>query len=314
MNIKLPRQTYVLGPKLYTLGASDYYPTQYVNEDTESKTPKKEMTVFDRLLEDDPLGALPGVVKIARDPNDNDLLTNEQDVLRGLCTQIEGHLKNAWVGNCIPEIVETGTHDKRTVTVFRVRPQHVSFERLLQLFPKGLDYLDVVWMWKRFLATLWFVHRQGIVHGGCLPPHLLVHPTEHGPQLIEWSYATRSRERLKAMVSEYQVFYPPEVLRRQEVGVSLDLFMLAKCVVVLLGGDPNTNKMPDSVPKPFQALVLDCLHEDRWKRTEDAGTLHEQVDSVMVNLVGKHKYRPLRLPTTLTPKSNPNVIRSTHYV
>lgn len=293
MDLNLGSQTYTLGPKLFSLGGADFFPTTY----TPTSTPAASSgTVFDRLLADDPWSTLAGIVKVATDPEFNDLLQNEQAKLLALSQRIGGTPHYAWVNQCIPEVIDHGTHRSKAVTVFRAYPEFVSFERLLQIFPKGLDYQDVVWMWKRFLATLWFTHQQGVVHGAVLPPNIFVHPTEHGPKLTEWGYAMNFRTPLGAIIGEYKDFYPPEVFRRRDLEPSVDLYMLAKCVLSLLGGNVTTNELPDTVPAPFAKCVLDCLHEDPSRRPAKAGDLHEEVDTVLKQLIGKPRYRPLVLP------------------
>ena len=63
--------------------------------------------------------------------------------------------------------------------------------RLDLLRPDGgvLDPRHLVWIGKRILELLHFVHLSGWVHGGLHPAHALLHPRDHGVWLVGWSGA-----------------------------------------------------------------------------------------------------------------------------
>ena len=94
------------------------------------------------------------------------------------------------------------------------------------------------------------------------------------------------------------MYYAPEIPRRKKpVTPQTDLYMLGKCMVVLLGGDVGTGRMPDSIPKPVRTFISSLLIENQSKRPDDAGKLHEEFDALLESVVGKPKYRPLEMPT-----------------
>lgn len=55
----------------------------------------------------------------------------------------------------------------------------------------SLDPRHLVWLWRRVLESLGFLHGAGWTHGDVIPAHLLVHPANHGVMLIGWSQARR---------------------------------------------------------------------------------------------------------------------------
>lgn len=58
--------------------------------------------------------------------------------------------------------------------------------------PQGLnDERHAVWIWRRLLEVLGYVHGAGWTHGDVSPEHALVHPGDHGVLLIGWSRATQ---------------------------------------------------------------------------------------------------------------------------
>ena len=62
---------------------------------------------------------------------------------------------------------------------------------LRRLLPGGLDPRHVVWIWRRALEVLGFVHASGYVHGNVRAEHLLLDAADHGAMLVGWSSARR---------------------------------------------------------------------------------------------------------------------------
>jgi len=160
-------------------------------------------------------------------------------------------------------------------------------------------------MFKRTLAGIGFAHENKFVHGAILPPHLMFHPTDHGAKIIDWSYSIRMTSskggRLKAMVAGYEDFYAPEIPDRRDTNQTADLYMVAKCMMATLGADLKTNAMPDSVPKPLQDFLRRFIDPQPGMRVSDAWALHDVLDGILLDLVGKPKYRPLKMPSHTAP-------------
>ena len=115
----------------------------------------------------------------------------------------------------------------------------------------------MAWMWRRLLIALGFAHTCGMIHGAVLPSHVLIQPEQHGLVLIDWSYAVSNPatgDYIPAIVTEYQAWYPAEVLAKEPPSPSTDLYMGAMCMIYLLGGDPVTGAMPESTPKRIQSF------------------------------------------------------------
>lgn len=214
--------------------------------------------------------------------------------------------------------------------------EYVSMADVIRAYPQGIDYRDMAWMFKRALVVLGWVHQKNIVHGNITPPHILVHPIGHGGKIIDWSYAVLLKEdpkapkpvkkaaerptawarlmdeddethiileeepagpgHIKAITPEYGLYYPPEVTAKRIPSPATDLYMLAKCIVALLGGHPLTNQMPTEVPRQVRELLEECLVEDPACRHGDAWDLHDRFDAILTRLVGKPVYRPFAMP------------------
>ena len=127
------------------------------------------------------------VLKIGRDRKDNDLLENEARILNYLYPSTQ---KDEKFYRYLPRLLDTARlPDKRHVSIFPLMEGYVSCQDILAAYPQGIDFRDMVWMYKRLLSGIGFAHEMGVVHGAILPPHVLVHPTGHGAKIIDWSYA-----------------------------------------------------------------------------------------------------------------------------
>lgn len=180
----------------------------------------------------------------------------------------------------------------RPALVMRAQSGFVhTFEHVRAAYPAGVDGAHAVWMWRRILELLSFVHRSGWAHGALLPQHLLVHARDHGVAPVGWSCATRLSPSapLPARSAAHRVFYPPGA----RADVRTDLAMSARCIAFALGGDPTSGAVPGTVPPPLSALVRDVASRDV---PDDAWALHEALAAVARQVYGPPRYVPFHLP------------------
>lgn len=67
-----------------------------------------------------------------------------------------------------------------------------ALEDVRRAYPNGVDPRASVWIWKRLLELLGWVHRAGYTHGAVIPHHLILHAKDHGVVLAGWSSVVRS--------------------------------------------------------------------------------------------------------------------------
>lgn len=278
--IKAGKRTYIVTELLATGDLADVYACSY----TESG--KEQHVVF----------------KVAQAAADNDLLENENKVLSAMYAKDQPEEKfYRYLPKPLDSFMLRGSGSPRRVNVLQRAEGYVTLAEILKAYPKGLDFRDVVWMFKRMLAGIGYAHiHKHVVHGGIVPTNVMVHPTGHGAKILDWCYAVPEWEkgtgRVRALSKPYRDFYAPEILKKLPPSPQTDLYMIAKCAVALLGGDVVTNQVPATVPKPIQAFLGSCLLPAQHRRPDDAWKLHEDFDELLQRLVGKPKYRPLVMP------------------
>jgi hypothetical protein len=91
----------------------------------------------------------------------------------------------------------------------------------------------------------------------------------------------------------YREWYPPEVQKQQAALPGTDLFLAARCLIYLAGGDPVRDRMPDAVPAPLRRFVRACLLEGVHMRPGDAWKLQDELDELLHGLYGPPKFLDL---------------------
>lgn len=240
------------------------------------------------------------IFKVAREPTDNDLVSNEARVLKKLREDDKLEKWRAYA----PELIESfsfkddGSSIRRAANIISTPSGLYTLEEVKAGHP-NLDPRDMAWMWGRLLIALGFTHQQGVIHGAVLPPHILIHPEQHGLVLIDWCYAVidpkDSDEKIRAIVNRYENFYPEEVFQKEEPTCGLDIFMAARSFIYLLGGTPHRGLLPDSVPKSLRAFFNGCQLKSPGMRPQNAWALRNEFNDVIERLWGPRKFRPFSM-------------------
>ena len=79
-------------------------------------------------------------------------------------------------------------------------------------------------------------------------------------------------------------------MERRAAGAFTDIFLAAKCVVYLGGGDPGSGRLPDTVPPEMQRFVRSCLLEGPRMRPDNAWELLDEFDELLHALYGPPKF------------------------
>jgi hypothetical protein len=228
------------------------------------------------------------LLKLPRDPANNDLMAREQVALR----RIERDGDPRYLPY-VPRLVESFRHRDATtgaehrVSVLAAVPGLVSLAEVRRRRPAGLDPRDVAWMWRRLLVALGLAHRAGVVHGAVVPDHVLIEPDAHGVVLVDWCYAvTDPGDTVPALVPAYTDWYPAEVRQRRPPGPGTDLAMAAHCMTALLD---------HTAPRALLAFADGCRAPRLAQRPDDAWRLLGEFDEVLERLYGPRTFRPFHL-------------------
>jgi serine/threonine protein kinase len=198
------------------------------------------------------------VLKVLRAPADAEWLMHEADILRSLqSSTVDGaaHFtarlpEPTWQG----ELALPG--GPRAALALRWAPGHTH--ELMRVMDEQLAELDprhTIWVAKRVLEVLAWIHRCGVGHGAVLPEHLIVNARDHGVRLVGFSAARRLGQPLALLAEGREPFYPRSLLAGGAVTARTDLAQLGRSLIAALGGDPASGKLPERVPAELARLL-----------------------------------------------------------
>lgn len=236
------------------------------------------------------------LIKAARSHDDNDLLRAEVAALK-LFAAIDGPVRNG-----VPELIDNFWIEgvwKREANVITRFSGFVTAQEVHAKIDK-LDIRTSVWMFKRILSLLTWVHHFHLVHGAILPPHVMfypdndgnstdIDPRKHSIRLVDWCYSVnfKQRTRLSSWVPAWQDHYAPELLAKSFIGPASDIYMAAKLIVYLCG-----SKFPAALGK----VLKKCLDSDPAKRYQKAGDVLNDWKEAAAKEFGSPKWIDFNLP------------------
>jgi LSD1 subclass zinc finger protein len=230
------------------------------------------------------------LLKILRAPEHAPLFDREWDVLESL--QRSDTPGADFFTTLIPQpvvrgLVDKGLYQGRHAMAFRwAAGFRVTFEAVRHAYPQGIDPQISIWMWRRILELLAFLHRSGVVHGAVLPPHILVEDGEHGIRLVGYSAAGASGSPLATICRRFEALYAS-----RQLSPRADVMMSARAIAFVLGGHGACGDVPATVPEP----LADLVRKTAMDGAEDAWNVRERVGKVAHVLYGPPSFRPLMM-------------------
>jgi hypothetical protein len=211
------------------------------------------------------------VIRVANTPDDNPFLFNEIRNLDVLHRHDVGHWRY------LPYILDRFTTSDRVGIIYRYfEGVTLSDIRSDPLHKDGLDQRHVVWVMDRLLNLLGYAHSVGITHGRIEPEKIRVRPSNHNALITGWGHAVlnpqTSGESIYALGG---VFEAPEIAKSGPIGPWTDIYALGKTLIWLIGGDPKTNVMPESVHPKIRQFLLNMVPKNPKARPRSAWQLYE---------------------------------------
>jgi hypothetical protein len=241
------------------------------------------------------------VLKVTRSLADGDLVRREWDAIVKLrASTVAGTehfaslLPAPIARGVLRETTPEGETLERAAAVYQWRSGFVhTLADVIAAHPEGVDGRIGVWLWKRLLEMLHFLHSAGMVHGAVLPPHVLVHPRDHGATLVGFATATPAGGSLVARSAAFDAWY---ATKDPVASPATDLVMAARCVAAALSPvtSRSTFTAPASLPPPFASLLSEVLQG--VPRATTAWALRDRLNAASREAYGPARYAPLSMP------------------
>lgn len=233
-------------------------------------------------------------IKIVNDVSDNELAWREARTLKLL------HGGNGPQRKHLPVLLDRfQTDDHRVGLIFRHigESQDLWTIRERPEYREGVDRKHMVWMLNRILSATGYAHNMGIVHGNLEPAHFMVRGRDHNVFIIDWSWAALSPAKTGDQFKIFtEHFSAPEVKMHGPPHPASDLYSIGKCMIHVLGGNVETNEMPDVVEPKLQRFLRYLVMDSMAQRPHDAWDQWRFLDSLVRELWGKKRF--LTISTT----------------
>jgi serine/threonine protein kinase len=237
-----------------------------------------------------------GMLRITRDPRDNDRTANEVRILQFLGSSQDWTKFSPYFPNLIDAFIYDDGSSCRQAVIFEEYQGWYCLQDVHRRYPYGIDPRDMAWMWRRILVSLGFAHANGIIHGAILPPNIWIQPEQHGLMLMNWFQAVLAEtgENFPHIDPDFAAWYPPDVASHEAPIFGTDISMSAKCMIHLLGGDAEGNTIPDSVPREMRMFLKGSVLPGN-RTPQDAWALLQEFDDLLQRLWGDRKFHPFQM-------------------
>ncbi len=217
------------------------------------------------------------IIKISRNPADNDLLLQESRAYQKIDEYVKGKPIEKARNNHIGKLLHTFMFGDRRVNVLKFYEKTVTLESVLG----RVDAQSTVWIWKRMMAALSICHSAGVIHNAVLPDNFLIDTENHNGILIDFCYSTFDKPKIIDV--EYRGFYAPEVLAKEKLDDRADIFLAGNTI----------RKVCNNLPKRLDSLAKACIL--KHGRLNSAQETYKDIDEAALALYGKPKFHPFQL-------------------
>jgi PriA DNA helicase Cys-rich region (CRR) domain len=242
------------------------------------------------------------ILKLLRDRQDIELFDNEWDALQILQKSDAPGADTFTMLMPQPILhgdISEGSFAGQRVSIFRwASGFYHTFDDVIRAYPQGIPPRASIWIWRRILEILSFIHASGMAHGAVLPAHLLIQENEHGVRLVGYNCTGRLNEKLRNVSPGYESFYPKTAQSSLTLTAPLDLVMSARCIVASLGGKPETASLPKTIPALLAGIVRRiALSDPAGSVSEDAWTIREELGKIATKVYGPSTFIPIVMPS-----------------
>lgn len=237
----------------------------------------------------------PILLKVVRNHDDNDLLRAEANALKTL-ERIDGPVREG-----VPRLISTVQLDGMRKREANLITRFSGFYTAEEVHGKTVvDARTAVWMFKRLMSLLTWVHHFKMIHGAILPPHVMFYPDndgkrlvdarKHSVRLIDWCYSVdfKSRTRLSAWEAKWKDHYAPELIAKKSMSPASDIYMAAKLIRYLCG----------ALPAPLERVMSICTADDPEQRYQKASEAFEAWKAAAAQEFGTPRWHDFNLPQT----------------
>lgn len=221
-----------------------------------------------------------GAIKSIINPNDNDLLETEVQVLNEL-----NHVS-------LPHLVDTFKNKARQKSIVTSFIDGRDFTTILKMdeFKEGVPESIALSMLDRCLNVLGYMHHNGWIHGNLEPANLIAVGRNHNVIPIDFIFSVKYVDG-KPFVGR-NIFSPPEVSKGENAHPSADMFGLGMCFLYVTGGDIHRRVFSDKLNDVVKEFLGTFIEYDTDKRADDAWKALRRLIGIRSSLYPQREFIP----------------------
>jgi len=245
------------------------------------------------------------VIKVLVNRSDKDLLDAE---IAHVCVLSKSNERGSeYFKGTVPMLVTSGLAvfpdgTIREAVVYRYQHgRDWNLREVMDAYTYGVSTKTMVWMANRLFLQMSWWHDTGLVHGGLIPSHLLIHPRDHLMDVVDWTTAVRNGHMLRYGVKGHQTYYPFEVFNSKPLSIQTDIAMACRVMIAVVGGNPETGEVPAKVPKSLADMLITHARygtDEQSHRLITAMKFYTEFGAVAKREYGPRSYTPFHMPPT----------------
>ncbi len=208
-------------------------------------------------------------VKVVHESSDNKFLMNEVKVMKRLTHK------------SLPVFLDMFKTSDRTMGVIMREIDGYDLTQVREKYKDGLSTRHVGWIFERLLSALGFMHINKVLHGNIEPSNLMVRPRDHNSFLVDFLFSLiepmDSGNKIKVYSEEYS---HEDIAKKVAPMPHHDLYSLGKCMIYLLGGDVENNRLPSGISMTLRKFILEFIYgkvNDAWQKHAELRKLRKEV-------------------------------------
>lgn len=218
-------------------------------------------------------------LKVAINPDDNDLIDNEYDVLSTIRHQSLPYVEK-----------EIKINASNSILMREIKG--ITMPKLMKNYPDGIPAEHVMWMLERMLSVVGFLHSNFVVHGNIKPENIIINRNNHNVTLLGFSFCIKCANSEDAHYKIVNDFYTaPEISKTATVLPSSDIYSIGKVAIELLGGDIINNELPTSIDIRVKNFIEKMVIDNPDKRPGDAWELWTELRKIRTEVFGVQRFK-----------------------
>lgn len=265
--------------------------------------------IFDGELRGDTIKKV--IVKISRNADDEGYLLNE-NIIELNNNTLSNEIKTLKYIDSIkdtsfqtvkqkhfPILLDDFVFENRQVSVFLVTntSDWYDFVSLKEKFKNGIPLYHACWIMERCLSALGHLHYNKMLLGNISPSGICIIPKTHNIIFTDYSFSLidYSTKKYVGFIPNYTA---PEIMNKVSPHPRTDMYSFGMCMIYILGGNVESNTLPDSFEMiPNQKVNMDGVERIRSlistftnkhpkSRFDDAWKLYHQLRQLRIETFG----------------------------